>query len=272
MELKYKSFNVEIKDVNEKDYTIGAVFSTAEVDRSEEVIDQKGWILEEYLTNPVILFAHDHWQPAVGKVISIGINSKNQLEGVVQFAVEEYPFARTIFNLYKGGYMRAFSVGFSNIENEVVDEITVLKKNKLYEISVVNVGANAMALAKNSLAEAKTKGLDTADLEKVLDDREKEIKDEIDKAKQVEIDKNGLKKEIQKEVRKIKPKKVDKARKHMRVATLSIKALDRLLDSDEVGAQKKRVVVSPENGQRNRASYLLNKAMRSLMKVKSNLK
>ena len=261
MELKYKSFNVEIKEVNEEQYTIDAVFSNADVDRSGESIDQKGWILDEYLTNPVILFAHDHYQPAVGKVISIGINTAGELEGVVKFAVDEYPFASTIFNLYKGGYMRAFSVGFMNIESETIDEdgesVVVLKKNKLYEISVVNVGANAMALAKNSLAEARAKGFDTSALDKFIEETEK-----------------GAKKEIEKKViikKEIKPRKISRVRKQVVVAKLSIKALENLLDdSDKVGAPK-RVVVSPENGQRNRATYLLNKAMRSLIKAKSNL-
>jgi HK97 family phage prohead protease len=264
MELKYKNFNVELKEINEEEHTISAVFSTADVDRSEEVIDQKGWILDEYLTNPVILFAHDHYQPAVAKTISIGINSKNELEGVVKFAVEEYPFAQILFNLYKGGYMRAFSVGFSNIENEVVDDVMILKKNKLYEISVVNVGANAMALAKNSLAEARAKGLDTSALDKFIEDVESN-KEKANLNKDIPV------KEEQKP-REIKKRKIKRISNNVRVARLSLKALENLLDdSDQVCAQKKRVVVSPENGRRNRVSYLLNKAMRSLIKAKSNL-
>ena len=268
MELKYKNFNVELKEINEEEHTISAVFSTADVDRSEEVIDQKGWILDEYLTNPVILFAHDHYQPAVAKTISIGINSKNELEGVVKFAVEEYPFAQILFNLYKGGYMRAFSVGFSNIENEVVDDVMILKKNKLYEISVVNVGANAMALAKNSLAEARAKGLDTSALDKFIEDVEKGG----DKEKG-NLNKDIPEKKIEVVKKKdIKPRKIKRISNNVRVARLSLKALENLLDdSDQVCAQKKRVVVSPENGRRNRVSYLLNKAMRSLIKAKSNL-
>lgn len=271
MELKYKSFNVEIKEVNEEQYTISAVFSTSDIDRSGESIDQKGWILDEYLNNPVILFAHDHYQPAVGKVISIGINSAGELEGVVKFAVDEYPFAQILFNLYKGGYMRAFSVGFMNIENETIDEegesVVVLKKNKLYEISVVNVGANAMALAKNSLAEARAKGLDTSALDQFI---EKVEKDSQDKEKS-NLNKDIPEKKIVKKQKDIKPRKLKRISKNVRVARLSLKALENLLDdSDQVGAPK-RVVVSPENGRRNRASYLLNQAMRSLIKAKSNL-
>ena len=265
MELKYKNFNVELKEINEEEHTISAVFSTADVDRSEEVIDQKGWILDEYLTNPVILFAHDHYQPAVAKTISIGINSRNELEGVVKFAVEEYPFAQILFNLYKGGYMRAFSVGFSNLENEVVDDVMILKKNKLYEISVVNVGANAMALAKNSLAEARAKGLDTSALDKFIEEVEKG-----DNKEKGNLNKDIPEKKVVKQ-KEIKHRKIKRISKNVRVARLSLKALEKLLDdSDQVGAPK-RVVVSPENGRRKRVSYLLNQAMRSLIKAKSNL-
>lgn len=269
MDLKYKSFNVEIKGVNDTEYTIDAVFSNADVDRSGESIDQKGWILDEYLSNPVILFAHDHYQPAVAKTISIGINSRNELEGTIKFAVDEYPFAKILFNLYKNGYMRAFSVGFMNVEYETSEtdgeSVVVLKKNKLYEISVVNVGANAMALAKNSFAEARAKGLDTKSLDEFIEKIEKDAKDKSGSELEKEI-----KPEIEK-VKDIKNKKIKRIRKNMRVAKLSLKALDNLLYGSEKVGTSKRVVVSPENGRRNRASLLLNKAIRSLIKAKSNL-
>jgi uncharacterized protein len=115
--MKYKQLHVDIKGINDEEFTISGVFSTADEDRHGEIVDQKTWQLDDYLKNPVILFAHDHQQPAIGKCISLFFNEQGNLEGEIKFAAKEYDFANTIYQLYKGGYMRAFSVGF---QNEVV--------------------------------------------------------------------------------------------------------------------------------------------------------
>lgn len=159
--MKYKSFNVAVKSVNEENYTIKFVFSTGDEDRHGEIVDQKSWILDDYLRNPVVLFSHDHSQPAVGKTVSIYFNEEGNLEGDIQFAAKEYEFANTLFKLYKGGYMRATSGGFLNkvVEYDEEGNKITLKQNTLLEMSLVNVPANALALAK-------AKGIDTEPLEK----------------------------------------------------------------------------------------------------------
>ncbi len=165
--MKYKHLHVEIKGVNDETNTISGVFSTADEDRHGEIVDQKSWEVSDYLKNPVILFAHDHNQPAIGKATKLFFNGDGNLEGDIQFAAKEYEFANTIYKLYKGGYMRAFSVGFQNevVEyNEEENQVT-LKKNHLFEISTVNVPANQLALAKS-------KGIDTTALEKHLSQKE----------------------------------------------------------------------------------------------------
>jgi len=135
-------------DVN---FIIRGKFSTADEDRHGEVVDQKGWNLEDFKKNPVILFAHDHYTPAIGKAIEIGIDADGDLAGAIQFAVKEDKsgLSETIYNLFKGAFMRAFSVGFMNdvYEYDQVNDKVILKENTLLEISAVNVPANAMALA-----------------------------------------------------------------------------------------------------------------------------
>lgn len=147
--LVHKTLNFNIKAIDTEKYTLDGIFSTAAEDRHGEIVDQTGWKLDQYQSNPVILFAHDHYQPAVGQCIKIGINEKGELAGTIKFAVEEYDFAKTLFNLYAGRYMRAFSVGFMNNLYEVDQETdqVILRENTLYEISCVNVPANAYALA-----------------------------------------------------------------------------------------------------------------------------
>ena len=149
-QLRFKNFNIQIKGVDESKNQIRAVFSTGAVDRHGEIVDQKGWDLTEFKKNPVVLFAHDHSKAAIGQVVEIGLNAEGNLEGVIQFAVEENPEAKVIFQLYKGRYMRALSAGFINDEY-VVDqqnETVTLTKNRLLEESCVNVPANSEALAK----------------------------------------------------------------------------------------------------------------------------
>ncbi len=158
-----------IKSVDEEKFIINGVFSTGGEDRHGEIVDQTGWKLEEYKSNPVVLFAHDHYQPAVGKCIDIGMDGSGNLTGSIQFAAKEYDFAMTLFKLYAGGFMRAFSVGFMNNVYEIDQENdnVILRDNTLYEISCVNVPANAMALAYS-------KGIDVEPIKKYMDFQSKE--------------------------------------------------------------------------------------------------
>jgi HK97 family phage prohead protease len=153
---RYSPQTIQVKEVNRENFQIRFVLSTPSVDRHGEIIDQKGWILTNYLKNPVVLWAHDQSIPAIGKMVELGVVNGN-LEGVVQFAYKENPDAAKIFDLVAGEYLNAGSVGFMNIKwmyDEKSDIITLLE-NELFEFSIVNVPANAEALAK-----AKSKGLD----------------------------------------------------------------------------------------------------------------
>jgi uncharacterized protein len=177
-----KKFNqtlfLKTKSVDNENYTIEGKFSTGDIDRHGEVVDQKGWDLTDFLNNPVILFQHDGNQLPVAKCVSIGIDADGDLAGVIQFAVNEYDFAKTVFNMYANGFMRAFSCGFMNTvyEYDSVNEIVILRKNSLYEVSCVSIPANAMALAKS-------KGFDIKEIETdaVEEDiiKEEDVKDEI---------------------------------------------------------------------------------------------
>jgi uncharacterized protein len=139
---------VDVKFIDEETNTIGFVFSTSDVDRHGEQIAPGSWLLDEYRKNPVVLFAHDDQQPAIGQVTRMEYDADGTLTGDIQFAASEYEFAGTLFRLYKGKYMRAVSVGFMSDDVDISDGKAVLKRNTLYEISVVNVPANAAALAK----------------------------------------------------------------------------------------------------------------------------
>ena len=171
MKIKFANLDFTPKEINEDQKSLRAVFSTGDVDRHGEVVDQKSWLLDDFLKNPVVLFGHDHSQPPVGKIMGLGYNSDGNLEGEVKFAALEYPFANVIWNLYKGGFMKAFSVGFSAGKVDIVDNQVILRENTLYEISTVAVPANAMALAK-------AKGMDVSALEAKMIEQTDKAKDE----------------------------------------------------------------------------------------------
>jgi len=168
--LKKRGVIFKLIRANDDEQTIEGVFSTSDVDRTNEpAIDQETWDLKNFKKNPVVLFAHNNMFSSdpnivVGKVVKIGLDEKGNLAGKIKFAVEEGvgvygDFIKTLFNLYKSKFMNAFSVGF------IMGEIVVDKKkrtkmvnNELLEISCVPIPANALALAKQ-------RGLDITALE-----------------------------------------------------------------------------------------------------------
>lgn len=134
--------------------TFEVVISTADVDRSGEVIDQNGWDLTFYKLSPVVLWGHDYYAPPIGVCDEIGVVD-GKLIAKGRFAPEAAnPFAQQIRRLYDAGMMRTTSVGFMALE---MDGNTITK-SQLLEFSFVSVPANPMAL---SLRQIKELGIDS---------------------------------------------------------------------------------------------------------------
>jgi HK97 family phage prohead protease len=159
-EKRLESFTFSVKSVDVDNYVIEGIFSTPDVDRHGEAVIQAGWDLENYKRNPVVLWAHNNQEFPIGQMMEVGPNTEGNLAGKIKFAVEEYDKAATAFKLMSGKFLRAFSVGFANNVYEVDqgDEVIKLTENELYEVSIVNVPANALALAKQ-------KGIDVSAFE-----------------------------------------------------------------------------------------------------------
>lgn len=141
------------QSINEKDYTMDVFMSVEVVDRHGEIVDIQSLSFDDFLSNPVLQPFHDYSQMPVGKIIKIwkGVkDGKPTLEATVKFAVEEYEYAKTMFNLYKGGFMNAFSIGFTvgRFETNADTGIVTLMDCKLLELSCVAIPANQLALAK----------------------------------------------------------------------------------------------------------------------------
>lgn len=165
----YDMENVEVKSIGE--YEIEIVGSTEDVDRSKEVIEVDGWDLKNFKRNPVILASHRYDQPAIGR------GKVKKQDGKLVFRIEfpeegVYPLADIYRKLYKGGFMRASSVGFIPVAWENGDgekePYRTYKKAELLELSLVSVPANPEALITD-------KGLNTAVREGVITSEEKNM-------------------------------------------------------------------------------------------------
>ncbi len=110
MEKIFKILAFEVKEVAPR--TLEFVGSTEDRDRMGDIIMSEGWSLKSYKKNPVFMWAHGYDTPPVGKATKVWVEDQ-KLKFDIQFASkDEYEFADTIYQLYKGGYLRATSVGF----------------------------------------------------------------------------------------------------------------------------------------------------------------
>jgi uncharacterized protein len=153
------AFVPEVRGASDEERTITFVASTESVDRYGDIVRVAGWQTKNYMQNPVFLFGHQSGQPPIGKTVKLTKESgaKPALVQKVQFATKEaYPFADTIFQLYKGGFMSAVSVGFRPLEkpNLIRDEEGnwtggfEFTSQELLELSAVPIPANTDAVAR----------------------------------------------------------------------------------------------------------------------------
>lgn len=157
-EMKVASINFEVKELGvPEDRCLRFIGSDITPDRDGDTIDPKGWDLKNYNQNPVFLWAHDYSIPPVGKSIRTWLE-KGKLMFDIQFPEKGiYPFADLVYNLYKGGFLNATSVGFIGKELAARDDEDVkdlpewrrgvkFLKQELLELSAVPVPSNPAAL------------------------------------------------------------------------------------------------------------------------------
>jgi len=151
MSLTHKAIPFEIKEVDEEGRTFLAVASTEDEDRDGDRIMADGWNLENFRKNPVIPWVHRYSDPPVAQAVDVFVEGKKLMFRPKFASADEYPFADTIFKLYKGGFLRSFSVGFDPKRHEVVDRGKGRRgydflEQELWEISAVTVPSNPNAL------------------------------------------------------------------------------------------------------------------------------
>jgi hypothetical protein len=147
--------------------------STVNPDRSGDVVIPGGVKLENYLKNPVVAFAHRYNELALAKAENIMVNADSIQAKVTFPKAGVSPLSDQVYELYKGGFMNAWSIGFipgkwADLQNGGRQ----FSEWELLEFSAVLVPDNPEALTI-----MRSKGIDTAPIEKAMEeDAEEETK------------------------------------------------------------------------------------------------
>lgn len=160
---KRKTYSGSVKQEGAEDSrAFNFVFSSAEVDRDRDTIDQLGIDVKPFKTNPVVLWAHDMRIPPVARVKRTWIRDE-KLMGTIEFPPEGVSaMSDTLHGLVKNGFINAVSIGFAPIEwtfNEERGGID-LKKIELWEVSLVPVPSQ-----RDALRTAEEKGIEVEQME-----------------------------------------------------------------------------------------------------------
>ena len=190
--LQRRQFDCEVginKDTDsEESRTLRFTISTNRVDRHGDTVNPDGWDLRAFKKNPVVLFAHDHTSLPVARASNIKTENGALVADATFPGPELYPFANTVFEMYKQGFLNATSVGFKPLKYKFIDEedegfdvdddgvitngrgwlAVDFVEQELLEYSAVPIPANPEALQL-----AKDSGIDIRELhgwaERVLD-------------------------------------------------------------------------------------------------------
>jgi len=126
------------------------VASTGEVDRDGDILEPAGWVLDNYLRNPVILVGHDQGSLPVARAARVWVES-GRLEVDVEFPAPGTSEASDeAHDLVAQGFLRAVSVSFRPLVTPEPLYSTGghrYTRMELFEISLVSLPANASALA-----------------------------------------------------------------------------------------------------------------------------
>jgi len=113
-----------VKAVDLKKRTLILTATDETKDRDGDIISLNGWILDNYMKNPVFLWAHDYKSVPIGATQKLIRRRKPpRMEAVIRFPTEGlYPFADMILRLYAERIINAASVGFIPLEWEPLEE------------------------------------------------------------------------------------------------------------------------------------------------------
>jgi phage head maturation protease len=140
--------------------TLTSVITTSDPDRAGDVVRPRGLRnRDEYLRNPVVLWAHNRVVPPVGTCLRLDVED-TRIIAETRFA-QGVAFAEELFALYEQGVLRGWSIGFVPRKARLRPAVAagqrrglLVEEWDLLEYSAVPVPENPAALTL-----AVTKGL-----------------------------------------------------------------------------------------------------------------
>lgn len=158
-----KEYAVRVKAEGGESRKVAIVISTKGLDRMGDTVDPLGIDVSNFEKNPVVLWAHSHYIPPIARSVSLKASSK-ALRSVAEFMPADLsPFADSVFQMLKGGWLNAASIGFlpkrGGFEYDPERGGFDFRKTELLEYSIVPVPANPQALVS-----AKSAGVPMAPL------------------------------------------------------------------------------------------------------------
>lgn len=140
-----------IRSIDSESRTVEVTASTGDVARDGMMIDAKGWQLDNYNANPVVLWAHDLASLPIAKATSTKRNGSDLVQTHV-FA--DHARAEEVFQAVRGGFVNAVSVRWIPLEttNRKVAGVdtVVFTRNELLEVSYVPIPSDPKALVKRA--------------------------------------------------------------------------------------------------------------------------
>lgn len=145
-----RTLSFDFKDMSKKggNLVIEGYANRATVDRMKERIDPKGWLLDNYKKNPIVLFDHGHdpsfgFMP-IGKAVAVEAR-EDGLYTKIQLSKSQNEKIAAIRDLVEEGILKTFSVGFNPLDmKKAVDdpEVVDITKAELVECSIVPIPMN----------------------------------------------------------------------------------------------------------------------------------
>ena len=150
----------------EEERTLNFIASDSSVDRVDDIVEARGWELENFRQNGVFLWGHDSSIPALGAPTFAQVEG-DQLKVGIRFAkAGTHELADLVHGLFDQKILRTVSVGFDAKEWEPIEGSvgTRFTRQELLELSAVNIPANRNAVIENAYKgcfdEIQRKGLE----------------------------------------------------------------------------------------------------------------